>query len=553
VTVPHPVFALADDYVDAFAALRPVEATFAGVDGHDDRWGDLGPDGLERIAELLRSTRSELEALPDTDDRWASLAVRVLVEEFAEQLDRHEHDEPLRDLAHIASTVPNMREALELQTTDDADAREAVVRRLEGYAAALDGWRSTIDLGRQRGAVVARRQVRSIIDQLHELADPEGPLHRVAAGVVAVDGTLADRLHDALPAARDAAAETAAWLGSTYLPDAAEADGVGEERYLRAARGHLGTDLDPVETYAWAWDRIAELTDRARRIARELGDQGLAGTIATLREDPAFAVPTADAFREAMQARQATALESLDGTHFDVPEPIRHVEVRLSNGGALGAYYNGPSEDFSRPGTIWWSLPDDGPVPLYEQVSTSYHEGFPGHHLQVGTQVALADRLSRAHRLLIWNPGYGEGWALYTEQLMDELGLLEHPAYVLGYLAGELLRAIRVVVDLGLHLGLAIPDGAPVHGGAVWDFDRAVDVLRELAFVPPDYADSEVTRYLGWPAQAISYAIGQRAIVDLRDERRRRDGAAFDLKAFHADVLGCGPVGLDLLREVVLR
>jgi uncharacterized protein (DUF885 family) len=553
VTAPHPVFALADAFVDAYTTLRPLEATFAGVDGHDDRWGDLGPDGIAATADLLRRTRAELAQLPPTDDRWAALAVRVLDDELAEQLDQHEHDEPLRDLAHVECTVPAMREALELQTTDEPAGREAVVLRLEGYADALAGWRATVELGRQRGAVVARRQVRSIIDQLHELADPEGPLHRVAAGVIAVDGSLSDRLHEALPAAGDAAAETAAWLGSTYLPDAAEADGVGEERYLRAARGHLGTDLDPAETYAWAWDRIAELTDRARRVARELGDQDLAGTIATLRGDPAFAAPTADAFREAMQARQSTALESLEGTHFDVPEPIRRVEVRLSSGGALGAYYNGPSEDFSRPGTIWWSLPDDGPVPLHEQVSTSYHEGFPGHHLQVGTQLALADRLSRAHRLLIWNPGYGEGWALYTEQLMDELGLLEHPAYVLGYLAGELLRATRVVVDIGLHLGLPIPDDAPVHAGRAWDFDRAVDALRELAFETPDYADSEVTRYLGWPAQAISYAIGQRAIVELREERRVRDGASFDLKAFHADVLGSGPVGLDLLREVVLR
>jgi uncharacterized protein (DUF885 family) len=552
VTAPHPVFALADGYVDAYAALRPIDATFAGVDGHDDRWGDLGPDGVEATADLLRRTRAELAALPPADDRWAQLAVRVLDDELAEQLDRHDHDDPLRDLAHIASTVPEAREALEVQATDDADDREAVVRRLEGYGAALQGWRDTIDLGRSRGAVVARRQVRSIVDQLHEMADPEGPLHRVAAGVIAADGSLSDRLHEALPAARDAAAETAAWLTTTYMPGADDEDGVGEEHYLRAARGHLGTLIDPAETYAWAWDRIGELTSRARRTASELGDQELAATIATLRDDPAFAAPTPDAFRQAMQARQTTALEALEGTHFAVPEQIRRVEVRLSSGGALGAYYNGPSEDFSRPGTIWWSLPDDGPVPLYEEVSTAYHEGFPGHHLQIGTQVALADRLSRAHRLLIWNPGYGEGWALYTEQLMDELGLLEHPAYVLGYLGGELLRATRVVVDLGLHLGLDVPDGAPVHAGRRWDFDLAVDALQQLAFLPLDYADSEVTRYLGWPAQAISYAVGQRVIVDLRAQRRRRDGAGFDLKAFHADVLGSGPLGLDLLREVVL-
>jgi uncharacterized protein (DUF885 family) len=548
----HPVFSLADRYVDEHAALRPIDATFAGVEGHDDRWGDLSPDGLGARVDLLRRTRDELAGMPDGEDRWDRLAVRVLGDELDDQLDRHEHGDPFRDIAHVSSTVPDLREALEVQAADTPEGREAVVRRLETLDDALAGWQATVELGRDRGTVVARRQVRSIVGQLGELADPEGPLHRVAAAVIAADGSLSDRLHDALPAAREAAATTAAWLERHYLPAAVEADGVGEERYLRAARGHLGTDLDPAETYAWGWERIAELTERARRVAAELGDRDLPSTVAALREDPALAAPTPDAFRQAMQARQATALEALEGTHFDVPEPIRRVEVRLSSGGALGAYYRGPSEDFVRPGTIWWSLPDDGPVPLYEEVSTAYHEGFPGHHLQVGLQVALAERLTRAHRLLIWNPGYGEGWALYTEQLMDELGLLEHPAYVLGYLAGELLRATRVVVDLGLHLGLEVPADAPVHAGGRWDFDRAVAALERLAFLPPAYATSEVTRYLGWPGQAISYAVGQRVIVGLREERRRRDGAAFDLKAFHADVLGSGPVGLDLLREVVL-
>lgn len=549
----HPVFALADTFVEAHAAVRPLEATFAGIAGHDDRWGDLGPDGHAAEADLLRHTRKELRTLPDPTDRWARLAVRVLDEELTLRLDRHEHDEPLRDIAHLSSTVPEMREALEVQDITDAAGRAAVLARLETYDQALAGWRASVDLGRQRGLVVARRQVHSIVTQLRELAGDDGPLQRVAATVGAADGTLTDALHDALSRAREAASQTANWLEETYLPDAATADGVGEERYVRLARGHLGADLDPQDAYAWGWDRIRHLTGRAEQVARDLGVGGdLLTTVAAVRTDPALAAPTPEAFREAMHARQISALEALDETHFDVPAPIRDVEVRLASGGALGAYYVGPSEDFTRPGTIWWSLPGDGPVPLYEEISTAYHEGFPGHHLQVGIQVGLADRLSRAHRLLIWNPGYGEGWALYTEQLMDELGLLEHPAYVLGYLASELLRAARVVIDIGLHLGLRLPDDAPLHAGQPWDFDTAVATLQQVAFLPADYARSEVTRYLGWPGQAISYAIGQRTIVELREERRRREGDAFDLKAFHADVLGSGPVGLDLLRELVL-
>jgi uncharacterized protein (DUF885 family) len=550
---PHPIFRLADAFVDAYAAVRPIEATFAGVRGHDHRWGDLGPDGVEAEADLLRRTRADLAALPGASDRWAALAVRVLEEELELRLERHDHDEPFRDLAHLASTVPLMREALEMQDTEDEAGRAAVVARLGSYADALAGWRTTIDLGRHRGIVAARRQARSVATQLREIAADDGPFQRVAATVIAADGSLTDRVTDALPRARAAAGETADWLESSYLPDAAEADGVGLERYQRAARGFLGTDVDLTEAYAWAWDRIHALTERARAVAADVdaGDD-LVSTVAALRSDPAFAAPDPAAFREAMQARQTAALDALDGTHFEVPDPIRRVEVRLAGGGALGAYYTAPSEDFSRPGIIWWSLPGDGPVPLYEEVSTSYHEGFPGHHLQVGVQVTLAERLSRAHRLLIWNEGYGEGWALYTEQLMDELGLLEHPAYVLGYLASELLRATRVVADIGLHLGWRFPDDAPVSPGEPWDYDRAVSALEQLAFLPPAYAESEITRYLGWPGQAISYAIGQRTIVALREERRAREGAGFDLRTFHADVLGSGPVGLDLLREIVL-
>jgi uncharacterized protein (DUF885 family) len=272
-----------------------------------------------------------------------------------------------------------------------------------------------------------------------------------------------------------------------------------------------------------------------------------------LKVDPAFAAPSPEAFRELMQARQQHALDALSGVHFQVPDAIRKVEVNLVAPGApLGAWYIGPSEDFTRPGSVWWSLGDRQAIPLYEEVSTAYHEGFPGHHLQVGIQVSLAEHLTRAHRLLIWNPGYGEGWALYAEQLMDELGELERPEYVLGYLTSCLLRAVRVVVDLGLHLDQPIPPDAPLRPGGRWDFDVAVEALERLAFLDHAYASSEVTRYLGMPAQAISYAIGQRRIVELRDERRRREGAAFDLARFHADVLGSGPIGLDHLAELVL-
>jgi uncharacterized protein (DUF885 family) len=550
----HPIHAIADRFVDEYAAQVPIAATFVGVPGHDDRWGDLGPEGQEQLADLLRRTLAAIDACPPPADRWDELGMRTLREQVELELADHDAGEHGLDVAHLGSTVPTLRETLEAQDASSDEGREALARRLETYGEALDGWRRRIAVALDAGDVVARRQVESVIAQLRSAVDDRGGITRLARDVARRAPQLAGRLDRALDAARRDSEEVAGWLEEAYLPKALERDGVGPERYARAVRRELRSEVDPDEATAWAWDRIREDLDRARRVAAEIDpDLPLPEVMQRLKTEPDFAAPSPEAFRDLMLERQRTALDALADTHFHVPDEIRDVQVSLASPGSpLGAWYFGPSEDLRRPGAIWWSLGDKQQVPLYEEVSTAYHEGFPGHHLQVGIQVTLGDRLTRAHRLLLWNPGYGEGWALYAEQLMDELGYLERPEYVLGYLTSSLLRSVRVVADLGCHLGLRIPDDAPFRPGAAWSYDLAVAALEELAYLDHDYAVSEATRYLGLPAQAISYALGRRRILELRDERRRREGPDFDLVRFHADVLGSGSVGLDHLRELVL-
>ncbi len=253
-----------------------------------------------------------------------------------------------------------------------------------------------------------------------------------------------------------------------------------------------------------------------------------------------------------MQARQERALADLDTTAFDVPAEIRGVEVRIAPpGGSLGAYYIPPSEDLKRRGSIWYSLGETLPIPLWDQVSIAYHEGFPGHHLQCGLQVTFRERLSKLQRLEGYS-GYAEGWALYCERLMHELGYYEKPDYLLGMLSCQMMRACRVVIDIGCHLELPIPEDAPFHPGERWSFELAVEMLETMAGMPRDHAESEVTRYFGWPAQAIAYNVGERLIVSLRREMEAREGEAFRLKDFHNRVLGCGNVALDRLRDIVL-
>ena len=551
----HPVFALSSRFVDELAALHPTRGTYLGVPGSDHLWGEQGMAGVAADEALLRRTLKELESLPSTDgDHWAEVARRVLAEQLADGLGSIAAGDHYYDINHLASTVPGMRSLVELQSFATAEQAGDLLTRLETVGGALDGWWEKVDEGRRKGFLVARRQVEALAEQLRKGVEPTGAYQQKLDQVAAAHPDLAARCDAAREAVTAACVATAQRLEDVYLPDAPLEDGVGIERYRRNARRFLGTDLDLEATYAWGWERIAVLRERAHEVARRIDPStDLDGVLDRLRTDPAYAAPSQAAFRDAMQERQEIALAKLTDVHFEVPEHIRTVTVNtVAPGAPLAAWYHGPSEDFSRPGTIWWSLGDAVQVPLFDQVSTAYHEGFPGHHLQIGIQVGLSDRLSRAHRLLAWRPGYGEGWALYAEQLMDELGELERPEYELGYLGTSLMRAVRVVVDLGLHLGLPIPDDAPLHPGEAWEFEYAVEALTTLAFLDEATARSEVTRYLGWPGQAISYAVGQRAIVELREERRSREGDAFDLRRFHADVLGSGCVGLDHLRELVL-
>jgi uncharacterized protein (DUF885 family) len=135
---------------------------------------------------------------------------------------------------------------------------------------------------------------------------------------------------------------------------------------------------------------------------------------------------------------------------------------------------------------------------------------------------------------------------------MHELGYFEKPDYVLGMLAAQMMRACRIAIDIGAHLELPIPKDSPFHPGESWSFELAARMMTELASLTPEMAASEVTRYLGWPGQAISYKVGQRVMLDLRDEARRKLGGAFNLREFHAKVVGSGPVGLKILRDLVL-
>jgi len=550
--MPDDIYRLCSDMVDELVQELPMLATYLGVPGHDHEMNDFSPEGYGAVADLLRSQLRRVEATPVPEDSWGHLAHRVAVQFAADELAWYDADEHLLELNSIASPIQDIREIFDHMDKSTAEGWANVAARLEGLDGALAGYRETLDEGRSRGLTVARRQVVEAARQARNHSGDESffdSLPGAASGTA--DEALLARLSDGVAAAKSAYGATADYLESTYLGDAVEADGVGEERYVRLARKFLGADVEPEATYDWGWTEVARLRKAMDEVAGEIRPGApLPEILELLQTDPDRAAHSQQEFRDLMQERLEIALRDLEGVHFEVPEQIRRVEVKMAPpGGSLGAYYVSPSEDFTRPGSAWWSKGDKQVIPLFDEVSTAYHEGFPGHHLQSGLQMTAGDRVSRLQKLLVWYSGSGEGWALYAEDLMDELGYLEKPDYRMGKLASEMLRACRVVIDIGSHLDLPIPPGQPFHPGERWSFDLGVEMLEGYAAQDHDIAVSEINRYLGWPGQAISYKVGQQAIHDLRSDERRRLATAFDQKDFHARLLAIGSTGLTVMRD----
>ena len=552
-TPSTPVFDLSDAHVEAVAAHDPLSATFEGIAGHDDRLPALDPEWHEARAALDRTTLERLAALPDEGpgDRLARL---VMVERLGVALDDHAAGGWSRDLNTIASSLQALVEVIDLVDMQSEQARADLAARLEALPASLEGYRRSLAVGIERRDTVALRQVERAIDQTRQRAGYF--VEAVAGAGEGSDGSgaLAARLERAAAAAGAAYTAFGEWLADTYAPVARAADGVGLERYRLAQRVFLGADPDPADSYAWGWTEVLRLHEEMRVVADEiLPGAGLAEVLAFVEDESDYAVSGIDAFRDWAQGHVDAMIETFGRDHFDIAPAIRTCDVRVSpGGGSTAAHYTAPTEDGSRPGIYW--QPDLGRerYPLWNQVTTANHEAVPGHHLQIAQVVFGGAPLSRFQKLFGWNSGHGEGWALYAERLCAELGLLPRPEAVLGFLAAAQLRAVRVVIDIGLHCGYRLPENSPVHPGAEWSWQVAFDLARAMTGESAQEITSEIDRYCGWPGQAPSYKLGEREWLAARDDARSAAGSAFDQKRFHTIALNLGPIGLaDLRREVV--
>lgn len=547
------MFEIADSLVDDACSIDPVLCTMLGVPGSDHLWGGgFGLAGIEAERSLRSEYRPKVEPFLEASRLEDRLAARVITGSHEEAEQGYAAGDHFLDLSHMASPFHTIRRVFDVMGTSSEGDADAIVARLETVDAPLADYQDMLLAGIGAGMTVAARQVASVADQARATATDPASLDAVLTKLEA-SGHGSERLRAAADKARSALGEFADWLEDAYLPHAADKDAVGRERYQRAADRMVGMTVDPDEAYLWGWEELGRLRSEMARVADQVAPgSGFEAVKEHLETAPAETARGTDALLSFVENTLATAVAELAGRHFDVPDEIMELTVQLAPPGSpLGVYYMRPSEDFARPGGVWYSIGDQEVFPLYQHVSTAYHEGFPGHHLQIGTAMTRHEQISRFQRVMTWYPGYGEGWGMYAEVLMGELGFLDDPRHYFGMLAKQMYRTARVVVDIGLHLEKTIPDVSPLFAGESWSFERAGEFMEVYGFRTRHQARDEVLRYLGWPGQAIAYKLGEREILDIRAETHERLGAGFDLKEFHSTVLGHGTMRLDLLRQVV--
>jgi uncharacterized protein (DUF885 family) len=545
---------IADQYVTDVAALDPLLATSTGVTGYDHLMPDLSPDGLAAMADLSRVTITSLAAAEPTG-RGEQIAKQAMVERLGIDVELYDSGETSSELNVITSWLQSIRQVFDLMPTQGEEAVANLTARLAQVPGCYTGLRQTYLESARQGHIAARRQVSACARQCAEWSAPDTGFFLGLAGRVQAAGTLRTELDAAAAAASAATAEMGRFLETELLPLARVPDAAGRERFALHSRHFLGAVIDPDEAYAWGWGEVNRIEHEMQQVSDKIVSGGsVAEAVAALDADPERQITGREALREWMQGVADQTIAELNGTHFDIPEPARRIEAMISPTGDGGIYYTGPNEDWSRPGRMWWAVPDSvNEFATWKELTTIYHEGVPGHHLQVAQGVFLSGQLNRWQRLLAFVSGHGEGWALYAERLMDELGYLADPGNKLGMLDAQMLRAARVVVDLGVHAELPIPADSPWHPGETWNADLVWEFLRSRVQTDDASLRFEVDRYLGWIGQASSYKLGERIWLGAREDAKQRKGATFDLKQFHGQALALGSIGLDLLRNILAQ
>ncbi len=559
---PSAIDAVAEEYFDAQLALSPLLATYLGTPGSEHLLDDFSIEAYRREVQLVTRTLAALDdaaadygpAAPmDSVDAVTHAALSEELTLRATMAGRVIDGIDPVPLNVLDCAVQSLRDVFDLMSTQTEEQWRWVLARLQAVPAALSDYADSLRFSARSGAVAPRRQVVSVGKQCaDQAADQTSTYTALIATAGGIDADLLVALEEAARAANAAYGALADFVADELLDLAPEADAVGSERYRLLSRSFLGTDVDLAETYRWGQQELERITEMMRQCAEAIQPgASIAEAVELLDADERYLLDGTAALQKWMQVHADQAISELADVHFDIPEQVRTIECKIAPSQTGIIYYTGPSEDFSRPGRMWWSVPPGvTQFATWRELTTVYHEGVPGHHLQIAQTTLRGDVLNRWRRLAAWTSGHGEGWALYAEWLMSDLGYLDDPGMRMGLLDAQSLRAARVVIDIGVHCQFEAP---PEVGGGPWTYAKAWRFLNSHVNMDEGFVRFELDRYLGYPGQAPSYKIGERFWLELREEARRHAGDDFDLTAFHRRALDIGGVGLDVLRSAVLE
>ena len=548
-----PIDKLANEVIALAVSRYPSYATYLGRPGGERDMDDHSPDALKQDRDDAASAKGKLEALTPQDD-VDEVTKDALLQSLNKEIRTYESGLYFRNMNNIASPAQDVRSIFDISPTATEQDWDNLASRMHKVGKALEGYAQTLRVGISNNDAPARRQVEEVLGQVKQITADNGFFREFAKSAKAQSGELSESLRAELAKAAEAATEGYAKFGEfltqELLPKANAKDAIGKERYKLLSERFLGAVIDPDETYEWGKEELARIVKEQTEVANQIKPGAtVAEAVEILDKDPSKKLYGTDALQAWMQKLSDQAIEKLSGTHFDIAEPLKKLECMIAPTKHGGIYYTGPTDDFSRPGRMWWSVPEGvNEFNTWRETTTVYHEGVPGHHLQIGQSVYVKDTLNDWRRLASFTSGHGEGWALYAERLMDELGFLSDPADKLGMLDGQRMRAARVVLDIGVHT-----EKQNLEGSAVWDFDYALNFMRGNVNMSPEFVRFEVTRYFGWPGQAPAYKVGQRIWEQIRDDYKARKGASFDIKEFHRTALNLGGLGLDTLRRAMAR
>ena len=548
-----PIDLVANQLVSDMASRYPSFATDIGYPGGESEMDDYSPEFLSQEQQDTKAVIAKLAALQPVDE--VDIVTKdAMLQSLQGDLETYDSGLAFRNLNNIASPAQGVRDVFDNSPTDTVQDWENLSLRMQKVGQSLQGYARTLAVGAANGDAPAKRQVEAVIRQVEQITAKAGFFRTFALNAKPESGELSAALKQELSKCAEQATQGYAAFGeflvNELLPAATEVDAIGLDRYKILSKRFLGASVDLDETYEWGKEELARLIEEQTKVANEIKPgASVEEAIAHLENDPATKLHGTNELQQWMQTLSDEAVAALAETHFEIAEPIKKLECMIAPTQHGGIYYTGPSDDFSRPGRMWWSVPEGvTEFDTWRETTTVYHEGVPGHHLQVAQATYIKGTLNAWRRLASWTSGHGEGWALYAERLMEELGYLDDPADRFGMLFGQRMRAARVVLDIGVHLGKP-----KLVGAGNWDFEYAKNFMTEHAMESKEFVDFEVTRYFGWPGQAPSYKIGQRIWEQIRDDYQKRKGADFDIKQFHKVALNLGGLGLDTLRTAMER